>query len=295
MFPRPSLWRNLSWLGLVLAFLGGCTLEKLVRVRRVDLDPRVVLFLGGGGNSLVLLHGGEAFLVDPKFSGMARQLRVDVEQQLGREVRRLLLTHSHVDHTGGLPLYPRAGAVLAHPATIRRVQADGQRAPFVEVERELLLTLGGEPIRVLYLGRGHTDGDLVAFLETRKLLVSGDLVVQGWEPNIDVEAGGAALEWKGTLDHLLALPFEKVMPGHGELMTRAEVEHFRDYFQALEGAVREGKAKGLDEEAVAKTVTVAGFDDLAPLPGGVNRERNLRLMYRALSASEAAPPDAGTP
>ena len=201
MFPRQSLWRNLSGLGFVLAFLGGCSLERLIRVHRVDLDPRVIAFLGGGGNSLVFLHGAEAFLVDTKFSGMARQLRVDVEQKLGREVRRLLLTHSHVDHTAGLSLYPRAGAVLAHPNTIRRVEDDGQRAPFVEVERELTLTLAGEPIRVLYLGRGHTDGDLVALLPAHKLLVSGDLVVDGCEPNSTTRRTGAtSSSGGGTLD-----------------------------------------------------------------------------------------------
>ncbi len=292
MFPRHSLWRNLSWVGFLLAFLGGCTLQKILRVQRVDVDPRVVAFLGGGGNSLVFLHGAEALLVDAKFSGMARQLRVDVEQKLGREVRRLLLTHSHFDHTAGLSLYPRVGAVLAHPNTIRRVEDDGQKAPFVEVERELTLTLAGESIRVLYLGRGHTDGDLVAYLEHRKLLVAGDLVTLGNEPNIDVAAGGAALEWKGTLDRLLALPFETVLPGHGELTTREAVEHFRDYFASLEAVVREGREKGLDEEAVARTVKVTGFDDLEPLPGGIDRERNLRLMYRALSSAAA---DAGVP
>ncbi len=115
----------------------------------------------------------------------------------------------------------------------------GLHGPFVEVPDELLLVLDGERVRVKYLGVGHTDGDLVALLEGRRLLVAGDLLMSGYEPEADPEHGGDMHPFRATLDALLQLDFTWLIPGHGEPMTRAQVERTRDYLRAVEAYVRD--------------------------------------------------------
>ena len=239
--------------------------------------------MGGGGNSLVLTHGDHAFISDVKFAGMARELRFEVETGLSRSVQRLLLTHSHPDHAGGLSLYPNGGAVIVHPNTRKRLEAEGVHAPFVEVERSIELLLGTERVRIMYLGAGHTDGDLVALLVFRKILVAGDLLVNGFEPRIDEAAGGNALAFRATLDQLLALDFTQALPGHGDVMSRAQVEHVRDYLAALEAAVRQARESGKTADDAVREIHLTGFDDLQAMPfGGSSREKTIRQMYTAL-------------
>lgn len=280
-----NTWRRIAVLGCALAFLGGCGLQMFLRVDQRRVDDRLLYFLGGGGNSFAFLHPGGAFISDPKFGPGARTFQHDLEVDLGRRVQRILLTHWHFDHVGGLELYNPA-VVLVHPKTRQRMIETGAKGNWVEVEHEVQLFLAGEKIRVLSLGSGHTDGDLVALFEKRRLLVAGDLLLDHAEPVIDLKSGGGILALGTTLDRLLELDFERVLPGHGEPLTRADVTHFRAYLTALETATRAAVAKGLDDEVAAKQISVAGFDDIQALVPGVNRETTIHHMLREVRAVE---------
>ncbi|MEW5743583.1 MAG: MBL fold metallo-hydrolase [Myxococcota bacterium] len=291
MFARPAIHRNaLPVLACLMALGLGCGVRQFLRMEQVEAGPKLSFFLGGGGNSAALLHDGVAFLVDPKFRPASRRVRQVLEEELGREVRRVVLTHSHGDHASGVELYPGA-VVLAHPATRARLEAEGVQAGWVEVPNEVRLSLGGEAVRVLYLGGGHTDGDLVVLFEARRLLVAGDLVLERNEPVIDEKAGGDPLALRQTLDRLLELDFERVLPGHGQPVARERVQRVRDYLKAVEEAVRTARARGVGEDAMAGEVKVAGFDDFEPVPFRTDRAETIRLMARAVQKEGPRPVD----
>jgi cyclase len=84
--------------------------------------------------------------------------------------------------------------------------------PNVVVDDRMTLFRGDREIRLLYLGRGHTGGDLVVYLPKEKVLCSGDLLVNGLPNLID----GYVNDWPDTLEKLKALDFVDVIPGHGE-------------------------------------------------------------------------------
>lgn len=269
-------------------------------------------------------------MVDPKMLGFANEVRRTVEEDLGREVRRLLLTHSHADHAAGATGYVTVGAVMAHPRTrVRLVGAAGPcgrvggagrgsarreresvfeprrsssfdgvserggmpacALPIVDVDHEIRLWLGAEEFLVLHPGVGHTDGDLVGFFPERRLLVAGDLVLNGYWPVVDTEAGGNLLALGTTLDVLLGLPFDKVVPGHGDLGGREVVELQRAFLRALEEDVRKAQSAGMDEaEAVRRVVLRPEFAQLEPLPGETF-PKQVSLMYRALVEAAMKP------
>lgn len=94
---------------------------------------------------------------------------------------------------------------------------------------------------MFYLGRGHTDGDIVVYFPSQRVLASGDLFTFGDETPqlIDYSAGGSAKEWPKTLDRVLALDFDVVIPGHGLVTTKTEMRKFRNRAILLKDRVHE--------------------------------------------------------
>ncbi|MDP3238249.1 MAG: MBL fold metallo-hydrolase [Myxococcales bacterium] len=268
----------------VLAVASGCAMQRFLRVEERQIDARLRFFLGGGGNSLVLTHGKQAFLIDVKFAGASKSLRHRVETELERSVRRAMVTHSHFDHAGGLDEFRNLGPVLIHPNARQRLEADGVRAQWIDVEGPLELQLEDEIVRVWHPGTGHTDGDLVAYLVHRKLLVTGDLVSADMEPVIDVEAGGDVLAWAGTLKGLLELDFVTALPGHGPPIGRDTLVRLHEYLTLLEREVSVAQQQGLSEDDVVAKVSLVETPALEPVPFAANREKTIRLMDRALRA-----------
>ena len=86
--------------------------------------------------------------------------------------------------------------------------------PTLQVDDELTIDLGKRVVRVLHLGRGNTGGDIVAFLPQENILVAGDLVVHPVPYAFD----GYPSEWIKTLDRVLQLEPQTIVPGHGEIL-----------------------------------------------------------------------------
>lgn len=282
--PTPGQHKHWSWLLVGLCALSsGCATSWFLHVSPRSYDARLKLLLGGGGNVTMLMHApGELLVVDTKFAEFSRRLKREAEVELARKVRRIVLTHAHSDHAGGLKLFPEARAVLVHPNARKRLEAEGTHAAYVEVEREVRLQLDGEEVRVLAMGSGHTDGDLVAFFPKRKLLVAGDLMNDGFEPYADPKYGGDILTMSRTLEQLMTLDFETVVPGHGEPMPRAKAQALADYAAAMRAEVAAARKAGKSEDQVAAEVRLPQYPLNAFLFLLSTREANVRAMFQLL-------------
>lgn len=284
---------------IACALMAGCGARTFLNIERGEVAPDLAAWLGGGGNSFGQVHGHEAFIGDPKMGDFALRFRRAVTAG-GVEVSRVLLSHHHHDHAGGLVAFANARVVLVHPNARARLPqylperevsmpfekerpSRARRVPYVEVERELSLLLGDDDVRVLYLGPGHTDGDLVVFWPKRRLVFTGDLFTSGFEPLVDEGAGGDILELQRTIGRLLELDFDRVIPGHGPLAERADVERLYLYLRVLEKQVRAAVAEGLSAEATRQRVTIPELP-LQPIVPGVDRGRNVELTWRAIKA-----------
>jgi cyclase len=264
----------------------------MLNMHSVKVTERLRFFIGGWSNSLALGGPDGVFVIDAKLGNWTREMRSDIHAELGQVISRLMLTHSHVDHAGGLPQFREVRSVIAHPRTRVRVeQQTGLRGePWIEVNDSLHLLIGDEPVWIYYLGRGHTDGDLVALLPNERLVATGDLFTNGYAPRIDVEAGGSALELEKTLAKLLTLDFDRVLPGHGDPVGRAALERFHRYFADMKAEVANALARGETEDQVAGHVTLDAYSDYGPLLNVSSREMNVRQMYRDLTeAGRKAP------
>jgi glyoxylase-like metal-dependent hydrolase (beta-lactamase superfamily II) len=167
---------------------------------------------------------------------------------------------------------PAERAKLQAQLAVQQNHLEGTKAvvpkpPTVTLIDQLTLYRGGREIRLLFLGRGHTGGDVVVFLPKERLLMTGDLLVEGTSYTGDAYF----TEWIETLERVKALEFDRVLPGHGRVVEgKAKFDHFQAYLrdfwsqaQALHkaGVPAEEAAKRIDMRPHAKnypTITAAG-------------------------------------
>lgn len=193
--------------------------------------------------SVGLVVGGEhALVVDTR--GSERQGRLLVDEVHWITGGRLLVvnTHHHYDHTfGNCAFMPTE--IWGHELCAVRLRATAQEAQaslgatMPELAREYTDTkvtvptrtfrdkasidLGGRVVELAYLGRGHTDNDVVISVPDVHALFAGDLVEQGQPPSFE---DSYPMDWPGTVGRMLDLADGPVVPGHGEVVRRSFIE-----------------------------------------------------------------------
>ena len=282
--------RVLVWglvLILVLAIGGGMyayTAFQTLEVERVTDDMHLIK--GAGGNVAVLKTSEGTVIVDTMtFSFQGARIREEAEALTGQPVVMIINTHYHLDHTHGNPAFEAGTRVVSTEKTLehlKNLDADywtGEAAallPNETFEDSREIAIGGKTIRLIHPGRGHTDGDLVALFVEDRVIHMGDLHFHYHYPNIDLEAGGTVQEWGATLEATLDLPFDKVIPGHGELTDRDGIVQFQTFIEQLAAVGRDAAEnnKSLEETLVTANLTAdADYEEITLIiPIGLTRE-----------------------
>jgi glyoxylase-like metal-dependent hydrolase (beta-lactamase superfamily II) len=262
------IWGFLIIALVALGVFMGPTLAKFMSMTRVDLDPQLKAFIGGGGNSLVLVSedGKEALVVDTKIGPPAKRLKAYVDS-LGPETHVTVVnTHYHPDHAGGNPLYPKAKIIAgAYPdAEWQKVVKDRLPDEKVPVGAEKVIPIGSETVRILNLGQAHTTNDLVVYFVNRKLLHTGDLLFNHWNPVLKSESGANVGKWILALETILkTFDLGKVVPGHGPITDKGGLQEMHDYFASIYAAAGDKqKLSALKEKyrGYFSLLGMSGFD-----------------------------------
>ena len=127
-------------------------------------------------------------------------------------------------------------------------------------------------VQAHHFGRGHTDGDSVIYFPDLQTVHTGDLFIWGnrldgttLAPFIDYANGGSAAEWTATLDGLLSLDFDTVIPGHGPILTKADIRIFRDKFDHLVSRINALIEAAISRDNVTEELDIADLNwPLAP-------------------------------
>jgi glyoxylase-like metal-dependent hydrolase (beta-lactamase superfamily II) len=202
----------------------------------VHPDALLTLYLGGGGNSVVLKTDSAVVVVDTKFGKAADRLYDAVSALAGNKPIIVINTHSDLDHTGGNSLYKDARIISGKVDEDYWIYANKGRngMPSVWVTDTLNLQLGGENILLISMGQAHTWCDIVVFFRNRGLLVAGDLVFNGINTFLDAKKGSNGFKSIEALKRLESLPkVQSVVPGHGEPGGRELITAMRTYLEDM--------------------------------------------------------------
>jgi glyoxylase-like metal-dependent hydrolase (beta-lactamase superfamily II) len=218
------------------------------------------------GNVTALITNEGVILVDDDFDVDHDNLMKKLREVTSQPVKYVINTHYHNDHSGGNAKLKAEGAlaVASIAARTRMFAASPQDAVNITVEPRGAVYLGGKVAEIYYLGRGHTDGDVVVLFPHDNTLAAGDLFTngEGLPQLVDHAGGGSQKEWTATLDKVLALDFDAVVPGHGTVTNKQAVRKARDASQreteVLTQMVKQNRPRA-DVEKVLRTEF--GFQD----------------------------------
>ena len=234
---------------------------------------------GRSGNCSVLIADDGVVLIDNKFEMDHDGIMTKLREITDKPVLYVINTHMHGDHSGGNAKKQALGAkVIAHEnARFQMAMTQTKGLPTITLEDHMRLYHGEFILDVYWLGRGHTDGDIVVHLPKQSMVFMGDLFAT-WDPYvtlIDYPGGGSLREWTRTLERIEALPFDTVIPGHGGPTDRAHLATYKATLTRMQDMVREmNRAKKSREEVQKMLETEFGFRGFVTTLGldGVIRE-----------------------
>jgi glyoxylase-like metal-dependent hydrolase (beta-lactamase superfamily II) len=190
----------------------------------------------------VLTDAGPVLIDTRSTHRQAEELRRDLRELTDLPVAAVVNTHRHHDHCFGnhmfrpAPIWShvRCRSELIETGEAQRVAAAAARPdiaadlaaviidpPDRTFEEQAVVDVGGRRLDLRYLGRAHTDGDIVVLVTGTGVLFAGDVLENGAPPWF---GDGYPLDWPETASRLLELVTGPVVPGHGDVADRSFVE-----------------------------------------------------------------------
>jgi len=176
--------------------------------------------------------------------------------------------------------------VASSLAYLEQVKEIKVTPPNLTFKNSMTLHLGGRELQLLYLGRGHTDTDVVVLLPRERIIATGDLM----ESQVSYMGDSYPDEWPATLAKLRALDFDTVMPGHGVVFKgKTKIEAFEGYVREVTRQATEFRKQGLTAEQAAAKIDVTKFSGEFPSIRGVGIDpAGVRRIYKLQDTPEPA-------
>jgi glyoxylase-like metal-dependent hydrolase (beta-lactamase superfamily II) len=249
-----------------------------------QLKPTVYEIEGVGSNSLIIIGKTGVIVVDAKTTAEAgRELVADVAKITPKPITTAIITHSDADHVNGLASFPPGVTIIAHENNKKEQEAalaaGGRGAPpadrlpnrIVSGGKETM-TIDGVRLELYHYAPAHTSGDLVVYLPDLKVVATGDIIAPQralGNPAIHPEKNGSTAGWIVNAKAIAKLDADTIMPGHGRLQTKAEVEAqaraAEEKRAKIVALVKQGKTLAEIKEAIPELPLPAD----APQPGSV--------------------------
>jgi len=232
-----------------------------VQIRPIKVAENLYMLKGSGGNIGAFFGKDGTLMIDDQFAPLSNKINGAIKTLDPGEVRFLINTHVHGDHTGGNENFKRMGITLvAHDQVRQRMMTEQYSArfnrtspprdkdawPVITFADKMNFHFNDEDIELIHFDKGHTDGDVIVHFKKANVYHTGDAFVRYGYPFIDTSSGGSVNGFINTLDKALSLMDDqsKVIPGHGELATKADVKKVRDAIADIRDQVAAALKKG---------------------------------------------------
>jgi cyclase len=251
----------------------------------------------GLNNTGFLVGEDGVVVIDTCFTERRSRAFLDaVRTVTDKPLRTLVNTHHHGDHTHGNWLLPEA-TIIGHELCRSSVIESGHAAkglfpavdwghipiapPFVTFADELHVHVDDIDVSLLFHGPAHTTNDVVAWIPSRGVLFSGDLVFNGGTPFVVMGSVSGSV---AAVERLRALSPTVVVPGHGDVCGPEVIDVQLDYLRFVQQVARDAVAAGQTPLEAAASL------DLGPFAAWHDTERIVGNLHRAMAEERGLEP-----
>lgn len=238
-------------------------------IQTQQLGENLTMLSGPGGNVLAL-HGADGLVVVDNFVSTVWTKLEEQLKSFGAPVKFVINTHWHLDHTdNNAPLHAAGATIIAHENTRKQMSkphhllvleldlppSPANALPQRVFKNEYRLEANGERVELSHVSPAHTDTDVILHFDRANLVHTGDVFFNGRYPYIDSSTGGKLDGMIEAANRVLRLANAetRIVPGHGRLAGKPELEKFRDMLSTVADRVRKLKTAGKSlEESIAE-------------------------------------------
>ncbi|MEW6982311.1 MBL fold metallo-hydrolase [Colwelliaceae bacterium 6471] len=241
---------------LLLLFTSCMTVAQEKQEVVISVTPAggdVYMLQGSGGNIGVLATKDGLLLVDDQFKPLAQRIENAMKSIVDKELKYIVNTHFHGDHTGSNSYFGEHAPIFAHENVRTRLSNDAEHEhaalPVVTYKDGINIFLDNEQIQLTHLPNGHTDGDTIVYFKHANVLHTGDLFFEIGFPFIDLKSGGSVAGYLANVRHIIqSVPDDVVIiPGHGKLTDKAALKEFsvmiNDCIELVNNLLAQGKTE----------------------------------------------------
>jgi len=205
-----------------------------------------------------------------------------------KSVDFLINTHFHWDHAGNNgPMAKHGTRIFAHENARLRLQeelgkAEDDALPVFTFSQNMQFYLNGHDTHILHVAHAHTDGDIIIHFKDQNVLHTGDVYVNGNFPYIDIDSGGSMDGIIAAHEVVLALSNDKtkIIPGHGALASRSDVEETVAMLQHSKKLISALISQGKSENEVVAISPLAQYQSWRS--NFITLEKMTRQVYQSL-------------
>jgi glyoxylase-like metal-dependent hydrolase (beta-lactamase superfamily II) len=296
---------NKLFLFTVITFFSLTSIAQSKPVR--ELAPGVYYYFGDekqqkSANCTWIVFKDYVLAIDANYPWGAEEILQEIRKTTSKPVKFVFNTHYHHDHTFGNAIFVDAGATIVSTAkTAEEMRSLGQyewdhgsgysgrnmkgyrrEFPSLLFNDTIVFDDSIHRVELIRMGPAHTGGDGVAFLPKEKILVTGDLFINGnpWGNNV-ADADADYDKWLDVLETMAGWNVTIVIPGHGEPATTEQLKNQRLYLKDMLDQVRKGIKDGKTKEQLILEVDLSKH----PVYGEnkVSIKRSVGDMYDRLS------------
>ena len=265
-----------------------------VEITSQHVAGNVYMLQGSGGNIGVSAGSDGVLIVDDQFAPLADKIRAALKKLSPGQLKFILNTHFHGDHTGGNVEFGPEAPIIAQ-TNVRKRLMGGQGLPsptdavpdeawpVITFDESLSVHFNGEEIQVMHLPHGHTDGDSIIRFTRSNVIHMGDDFFNGGFPFVDIEHGGdVAGLTRNVADVLETLPADvRIIPGHGKIASPDDLRAYHRMLVETTEIVRKEIRSGQGLEAIKDAGLPGEWQSWGT--GFISTDRWLETIFRSLA------------
>ena len=249
-----------------------------VQIQTVRVADGIYMLIGQGGNIGVCIGDDGVFLIDDQYAPLTDKIVAAVRALTDQPIKFLINTHWHGDHTGGNENFGKMGVtIVAQDNVYARMSVDQESAfsgnvipaaspdalPVITFNDEITFRMNGYTIEGKRIDPAHTDGDALIHFVEADVYHMGDTYFSESYPFFDLSSGG---DFQGMVDiaaSVLAASDRdtKIMPGHGRLADREDLEEYHAMLVALRDRIQGGINAGKTVNQMLEEEITKDLDD----------------------------------